>query len=162
MSTPPAREEPDMAVVVVGVDGSETSRAAVREAVRQASWRDASVCLLHTVHFPASMGFETSMLDMDSLRAAGNAVIDDEIARLEADYPDGLPVEVTSVVRLGHAGSELITIGDDEGFDVVLTVVGSRGYGGFRGLLVGSVTTYLVHHLETPLLIIPPVAEGTA
>lgn len=148
-----------MAVVVVGIDGSGTARAALQEAVKQAIWRDASVCLLHTVHFPASMGFETSMLDMEALRAAGNAVIDDEIERLKADYPEGLPVEVTSQVRLGHAGSELITIGDDEGFDVVLTVVGSRGYGGFRGLIVGSVTTYLVHHLETPLLIVPQVAD---
>jgi nucleotide-binding universal stress UspA family protein len=49
------------------------------------------------------------------------------------------------------------SISDD--YDVVLTVVGSRGYGGFRGLVVGSVTTYLVHHLDSPLLIVPPVAS---
>lgn len=151
-----------MAVVVVGVDGSGTARSALHEAVTQAAWRNASVCVLHTVHFPASMGFEASMIDLESLRAGGHAVVDDEIARLEAEYPDGLPVELTSIVRLGHAGSELITVGDDEGIDVVLTVVGSRGYGGFRGLIVGSVTTYLVHHLETPLLIVPSVAEDAA
>lgn len=148
-----------MSMVVVGVDGSGTARSALREAVTQASWRNASVCVLHVVHFPAAMGFESSALDIEGLRASGQAVIDDEMARLVKDYPDGLPVEVTSLVRLGHVGSELITIGDDEGFDVELTVVGSRGYGGFRGLVVGSVTTYLVHHLETPLLIVPSLAE---
>lgn len=144
-----------MAVVVVGVDGSGASRAALAEAVTQAAWRNATVCMLHVVHFPAAMGYDT-MLDLDVLREAGQTVLDDELARLEREYVDGLPVQISTQVRLGHTGGELITIGDDEDMDVVLTVVGSRGYGGFRGLVVGSVTTYLVHHLETPLLIVPP------
>ena len=99
------------------------------------------------------------MVDVEALRVAGQSVLHDEVTRLAQDYPDGVPVEMKSLVRLGHAGSELINIGDEEGVDVELTVVGSRGYGGFRGLIVGSVTTYLVHHLETPLLIVPPVVE---
>lgn len=148
-----------MAVVVVGIDGSGTASAALREAVTQAAWRSASVLVVHVVHFPASVGFDTGTLDLEALRAAGQAVIDRELSDLAAEYPDGLPVEISSTVRLGHAGSELITIGDAEGVDVVMTVVGSRGYGGFRGLIVGSITTYLVHHLETPLLIVPPVGE---
>lgn len=148
-----------MAVVVVGIDGSGTARAALREAVNQAAWRNASLTVMHVVHFPAAMGFDTTALDLDALREAGEAVLEREITALEADYPDGLPVEITPVVRLGHAGSELITYGDIEGVDVVLTIVGSRGYGGFRGLIVGSITTYLVHHLETPLLIVPPAED---
>ncbi len=148
-----------MSTVVVGVDGSGTARSALREAVTQAAWRNASVCVVNVVHFPAAMGFESSALDIEALRDSGQAIIDDEMTRLRDDYPEGLPVAVTSQVRLGHVGSELITIGDDEGLDVELTVVGSRGYGGFRGLIVGSVTTYLVHHLETPLLIVPSVPE---
>lgn len=146
-----------MAVVVVGVDGSETARVALREAITQAAWRNAGVCALHVVHFPAAMGFDTTMIDYETLRKAGEAVLADEIALLDDDYPDGVPVEITTAVRLGHTGSELITIGEDLDEGVVLTVVGSRGYGGFRGLIVGSVTSYLVHHLETPLLIIPHV-----
>lgn len=148
-----------MSVVVVGVDGSGTARAALREGVTQAAWRNASVLVVHVVHFPASVGFDTATLDLEALRAAGQTVIDREMNDLAAEYPDGLPVDITSTVRLGHAGSELITIGDAEGVDVALTVVGSRGYGGFRGLIVGSITTYLVHHLESPLLIVPPVEE---
>lgn len=145
------------AEVVVGIDGSAVSRAALREAVTQAAWRNARLRMLNVVHFPAAMGFD-AMIDLETLRVAGQAVLDDELAKLEAEYPDGLPVEVITDVRLGHTGGELITIGDEEGIDVVLTVVGSRGFGGFRGLIVGSVTTYLVHHLEGPLLIVPPVA----
>lgn len=145
-----------MAVVVVGIDGSGTARAALREAVEQAAWRNVPLTAMHVVHFPASMGFDTTALDLEALREAGRSVLEREIAGLEEEYPDGIPVEIERVVRLGHAGSELITYGDTEGVDVALTVVGSRGYGGFRGLIVGSITTYLVHHLETPLLIVPP------
>lgn len=145
-----------MAVVVVGIDGSGTARAALREAVAQAAWRNDTLTVMHVVHFPAAMGFDTTALDLEALRDAGHTVIERELSDLENEYDDGFPVEINRVVRLGHAGSELITFAETEGVEVSLTVVGSRGYGGFRGLIVGSITTYLVHHLETPLLIVPP------
>lgn len=150
-----------MSVVVVGIDGSGTARAALREAVTQAAWRNASVVAVHVVHFPAAMGFDAAMIDFESLRTAGQIVLDEEIDGLKDEYPDGLPVNVASEIRLGHTGSELLNLSETEDLDVVLTIVGSRGYGGFRGLVVGSVTTYLVHHLRSPLLIVPQVdADG--
>ena len=145
-----------MSVVVVGVDGSGTARAALREAVSQAAWRNASVIAVHIIHIPAAMGFDTTMIDFEALRAAGTATLDDELESLAEEYPDGLPVEIESQVRLGHTGTELLSFSRSDDYDVALTVVGSRGYGGFRGLVVGSVTSYLVHHLDTPLLIVPP------
>ena len=145
-----------MSVVVVGVDGSGTARAALREAVSEAAWRNASVVAVHIIHIPAAMGFDTTMIDFEALRASGTATLEDELESLAAEYPDGLPVEIEPQVRLGHTGSELMSFSTSDDYDVLLTVVGSRGYGGFRGLVIGSVTTYLVHHLDSPLLIVPP------
>ena len=153
-----------MGIVIVGLDGSDNSRAALRVAVTEAMWRNAAVHAVHVVHFPAAMGFDPIMVDFDTIRAAGQSLLDEEIADLIAEYPNGLPVEITTSVRLGHTGIELLQAGEHMDEPVVLTVVGARGTGGFVGLLVGSATNYLVHHLTGPLLVVPgrrSVAEET-
>lgn len=144
-----------MSIVVVGVDGSANSRTALQVAVAEAAWRGAKVHAVHVVHFPAAMGFDPIMIDLDTIMAAGQAVLDAELIEVEAQYPNGFPVEVESSVRLGHTGIEIMEVGLDGPDERVLTVVGSRGMGGFVGLLIGSVTNFLVHHLRGPLLVVP-------
>ena len=64
------------------------------------------------------------------------------------------PVEAKVV--LGHTGVKLIEVAEDgEDGPAELVVLGSRGLGGFKGLLLGSVTTYAVHHLTCRLLVVP-------
>jgi nucleotide-binding universal stress UspA family protein len=61
---------------------------------------------------------------------------------------DGLDVTVEALE--GHPGERLITLSED----AELLVVGSRGHGGFVGLLLGSVTTYCVNHARCPVVVV--------
>ena len=85
---------------------------------------------------------------------------------IEEDLGGSIGVETRSHVRVGHPGVEIMDVasGTDDEELATLVVLGSRGLGGFRGLLLGSVTTYAVHHLEAPVLIVPaysPDGVGT-
>ena len=146
-----------MDVVVVGVDGSGNARSALRTAITEAEWRGAAVLAVHVVHYPLTFGIDGAIgVDFGAIEASGKAALERELSAVEAEYPGGFPVEVRAVVRLGHVGSQLLCVDHyEDDINVVLTVAGTRGLGGFRGLLVGSTTTYLVHHLKTPLLVVP-------
>lgn len=144
-----------MGFIIVGLDGSETSRDAFHEAVKEAEWRNASLVALHVVSNPIMTGYEAASL-LRMAQENGERLMADELELLEKEYPDGFPVAVEGRVTIGHAGGELLDAaqpGDGDRADLV--VMGSRGLGGFRGLLVGSVTTYASHHLACPLLIVP-------
>ena len=68
----------------------------------------------------------------------------------------GDKVEVISVVVEGAAGAVLVA----ESQDAELLVVGSRGHGGFAGLLLGSVSQQCAHHAACPVVIIPHQRES--
>lgn len=150
-----------MAYIVVGIDGSATSQKAFHEAVRQAGWRDASVLALHVVHFPYFVGYESAVVDLGTLQTGGKDFLARELDTLAESYGGEFPVRVESKLAVGHCGLELVAAAEpkDGGEPAELVVLGSRGYGGFRGLVLGSVSTYAVHHLTTPLLVIPPDGE---
>ncbi|MCP3936845.1 MAG: universal stress protein [Actinomycetia bacterium] len=142
--------------IVVGVDGSSASRAAFREAVLEAELREATVIALHAVSIPVTAGVEYVSLDLESVQTGGEAFVAAELEELASEYGGDFPVPVHGEVRLGHCGVQLINAAEDHpDGPAELVVLGSRGLGGFRGLLLGSVTTYAVHHLTTKLLIVP-------
>ena len=151
-----------MGYIVVGVDSSETSRAAFRDAVQEAVWRKCSILAIHVVASPVLTGYEFSVVafDIDEIRKFGTEFLDAEIAEIEKEYEGGFPVAVEKRVVLGHTGTEIIRASQDsDGKPAELVVLGSRGMGGFRGLLLGSVTTYAMHHLSCRLLVVPTKDE---
>jgi nucleotide-binding universal stress UspA family protein len=144
-----------MGVVVVGVDLSPTSTRALREALVEAQWRECSVEVLYVLTMPAiaAVEFGAMSVDLDQIRRAGEKALDEHIAELEATYDGGFPVDVVSRVVIGHTGTQILETAENTKAELV--VLGSRGLGGFRGLMVGSVTTYAIHHLRTRLLVVP-------
>ena len=150
-----------MAFVVVGLDGSETSRVAFREAVQEASWREAEVRAVHVVPHPIALGDGFgSNVDLDRLQRAGAVFLSAELDRFEREYQAGFPIAVSGEVVLGQIGAGIIAAAEGGGGEPAeLVVLGSRGLGGFRGLLLGSVTTYAVHHLSCRVLIVPAVDD---
>lgn len=137
--------------IVVGVDGSEASRRALRWAVDEAELRDAEVIAVHAwevpvtpLTIPAAASFDVSGLVSDIHEAAEELVTKavDEVA-------GSSKVKVTPLAVEGPPAPSLIEAA--QGAD--LLVVGSRGIGGFTALLVGSVSQYCVTHAPCPVLV---------
>jgi len=136
--------------IVVGIDGSENSLDALRWAAAEARLRDAPLHVVGTFTTPImSTGYEVAVPDPADLQAASETMLGAAIDTVrDSGALDG--VELQSEIIEGHAGERLI--GLSRGAE--LLVVGSRGHGGFMGLLLGSVTTYCVNHAECPVVVV--------
>lgn len=140
---------PAIGRIVVGVDGSDQSRLAVDFAFTHAALHHVEILAVHVYQLTA---FAPSA---DPRIPSYTDVIRDEATRLLADalagdgdrYPD---VPMRRKVLHGATADVLVA----ESADAVLTVVGSRGRGGFTGLLLGSTSQRLLHHASGPVAIV--------
>ena len=142
-----------MARIVVGVDGSEHAGRALGRAVKEARLRGARLDVVHAI--PVPLKFADPVLapppPLDELREAGEKLIEQALAAVDHEGLD-----VRRITSVGHTAQLLCDAA--EGAD--LLVVGSRGFGGFRGLLVGSVTHQVVAHAPCPVLVVVPGGPG--
>ena len=137
--------------IVVGVDGSPTSRAALRWAVRQAKLTDGTVDAVIAWEIPMvlqSYGWAPIYVEEEGdfkadARKTLDAVISEEVGQADSQRVQSLAVN-------GHPAQALIDAAD--GAD--LLVVGSRGHGSFAAALLGSVSQHCVHHAPCPVLIV--------
>ena len=137
--------------VVVGIDGSTSSRAAIDWVLSRTGMGD-TVVLVHAWRLPAVSGLEMPVASLADFEVAAHRLAKETVDGLDVDPATGPTVE--SLVVAGHPGPALIEAASEADADLV--VVGSRGYGGFRGLLLGSVSTYVIHHATCPVAVIPP------
>lgn len=143
--------------VVVGVDGSEPSREALRWAAQEARLRDARLRAVHVWSFvpPTPIG-EPGMIPMPASDYAGQLEAERGAAQAELDdaladaFPGEAPVEVEAELVEGDAGERLAA--EAEGAD--LLVVGSRGRSGIASVLLGSVSSHLVSHAPCPVVVV--------
>jgi nucleotide-binding universal stress UspA family protein len=143
--------------IVVGVDGSEGSRAALEWAVEEARLRGADVDAVHVWLYPP-LTYMTGLVpapvfDRDDLVAGAREVLD-----AACDAVDRGSVRINRIVIEGGAPHRLV----DAASDADLLVVGSRGHGGVAGLLLGSVSRYCVHHARCPVVVVRGESHGTA
>ncbi|MEU4570665.1 universal stress protein [Micromonospora sp. NPDC023956] len=143
---PADREVTVAGPVLVGVDGSELGELAVGQAVEEAARRDVPLVLAHVV------APDTQPVTRDA--AAGGEPADRLVAETAATVRQRHPeLAVTErVVRAAEPASALV----EASADAALVVVGSRGRGGFTGLLLGSVSQALVQHARCPVLVARP------
>jgi nucleotide-binding universal stress UspA family protein len=136
--------------IVVGVDGSEESRRALRWAIDEAQLRGARVVALRAWVYPAlaAGGLIPATTDLVGQLATNER---QELAATVAEFEAG-GVEIEQLVVEDAAARALVEAA--AGAD--LLVVGSRGHGGFTGLLLGSVSQQCAHHAPCPVVIIPP------
>ena len=138
--------------IIVGVDGSVHSCRALKWAISEAAVRRASLTVL-TVQ-QAVAGYWGPVVYPQDLDLAEHAA---KVAREEADKVlDKLgagerPPSVTVRGVVGLPAEEILNAA--QGADMI--VVGSRGAGGFRKLLMGSVSSQVTHHAHCPVVIIP-------
>jgi nucleotide-binding universal stress UspA family protein len=132
--------------IVVGVDGSESAQRALRWAINEARRREAALEVVHAWRrIPISDYIVNEPEPGGSARFA-RAVLDQAV---DAEDTTGIAVERKLVP--GAGASALI----HEAKGAALLVVGSRGRGGFGGLLLGSVSQQAAHHAPCPVVIIP-------
>ena len=134
--------------IVVGVDGSEPARQALRWAAAEARHRGALLHVVHMVHFPVGFGpVVYPSADPERLAEMGDHFAHRECDEVLGDKP-GVPVLAEGLVGLTAHG----LIERSEGADML--VVGSRGRGGFSELVLGSVSHHCVHHASCPVVVV--------
>jgi nucleotide-binding universal stress UspA family protein len=130
--------------VVVGVDGSPASLHALRFAHRQAQLTGGELHAVTTWAYPLSFD---DPVDPTDWQANAETILD--IALAEA-LPDDAAAGVRRHVAEGHpAGVLLGSVGAAD-----MLVVGSRGHGGFTGMLLGSVSQHVVAHAPCPVVVV--------
>jgi nucleotide-binding universal stress UspA family protein len=140
--------------VVVGVDGSPTSEAAVAFAFEAAALQNVPLVAVHVWHDLLVDPTMAPLLDWDVVESDEREVLAERLAGWTAKYPD---VPVRRLVACDRPGRALV----DESGRAQLVVVGSRGRGGFRGMLLGSVSQALLHHAHCPVAVVRAVdADG--
>jgi nucleotide-binding universal stress UspA family protein len=159
-----------MGTIVVGIDGSPGSDGALRWAMDEARLRGSKLRVVHVYDLPqvalseagvgaAGIPAPTVMTRDDAERVQSSAeeqargIVEGALQRAggeAADRPD------TEVAVLGGPVAQTLI---DAGRDAELLVLGSRGRGGFLGLLLGSVTQQCAHHPPCPVVILPPAQE---
>ncbi|MFF4507371.1 universal stress protein [Streptomyces sp. NPDC001401] len=132
---------------VVGVDGSPHSAAAVDYAFEAAALRGAVLRALYVWH-PPLLG----VLDEQAALQECRRLLSETVAGREAAHPD---VELHHEVARGHPVQVLA----QESAHALGLVVGTRGHGGFTGMLLGSVVHGVLHHAECPVIAIPRASE---
>ncbi|PRX45206.1 nucleotide-binding universal stress UspA family protein [Prauserella shujinwangii] len=150
----PGAEPPREGPVVVGVDGSPLSAAALGAAFEEAALRRTRLVAVHAwsdAALSASAGFSPGELPWAEIETAEQVVLAERLAGWRERYPD---VPVDRIVTRDRPVRSLL----HEAEHAQLLVVGSRGRGGFSGLLLGSTSNALVHSAPCPLLIVRPGA----
>ena len=140
-----------MQKIVVGVDGSPGARRALEWALDEAALRSATVVAVHAWQLPYVVSTPLGVVSVpvdDDATAEAEAELAAAIDEVAAAHPS---ITVERQVVFGSPAATLIEAGQD----AALIVVGSRGHGGFAGLLLGSVSHQLAHHAPCPVVIVP-------
>lgn len=146
-----------METIVVGVDGSEYSLAALEFAAKEAACREARLLVVTAWDMPAN-----ALLIMGAIPDFLERVMQDaqDVAQEAASRARELEPSVQCEVRVvqGHPARVLL----DEAEEAILVVVGSRGRGGFASLILGSVSQEVVLHAPCSVTVVKPRLDHQA
>lgn len=135
--------------VVVGVDGSPVSEAAIAFAFQTAAERSAPLTAVHTwSDISLDLGLTTQPFP-DEIQVSEQEVLAERLAGWSEKYPD---VAVERIVARDRPAHLLI----EQSRRAQLVVVGSRGHGEFAGMVLGSVSNALVHRSACPVAVVRP------
>jgi len=142
-------------MIVVGIDGSAGAQAALRFAGDEASLRQTELRVVSAWHVPTGVYMPPTYmdLDLDAFRQTASEVAERQVV-------DELGAERAAAVGVAiHEGSPAEVL-IAESRQAELLVVGSRGHGGFAGLLLGSVSQHCAAHAHCPVVVVR--GSGTA
>lgn len=137
-------------VIVVGVDGTEGSRLALRWALQEAAYRGDTVHTVATWHWE---GFDESALETSGPQVAhdiSQTRLDEEVAKTLAEWTDA-PPPVTSEVVEGAPAEVLVAASADAD----MLVLGSHGHSKLRHRAVGSTSAHIIENARCPVVVVP-------
>jgi nucleotide-binding universal stress UspA family protein len=145
--------------IVVGVDGSPQSRQALRWAAQLARTFGAPTTVVTAWEYPTVYGVATPATSWNP-EVDMRQVQDEVVAGVFGDDP---PRDLGRVLQAGSTAHVLLRASEN----ALMLVVGSRGHGGFAGLLLGSVSAAVAEHASCPVLIVhgdqaPPLETASA
>jgi nucleotide-binding universal stress UspA family protein len=138
-------------LVVVGVDGSEQSIAALRWAARYGEATGATIRAVRAWHYPAAVGpgpeGRAPEAVTGKVEQQQQETLDDAVRQV---YPDGAPGTVQASLAFGHAAEVLI----EQSQAADLLVVGNKGHSAFTGMLLGSVSLHCITGAACPVVVV--------
>ncbi|MFC3895247.1 universal stress protein [Lentzea rhizosphaerae] len=148
----PQADRAENAPIVVGVDGSAASDAALEFAFEAAALRGAPVLAVRAWRDDLADAMRLTVLtaaSVEAIEADERRLLAEQVAVRAQACPD---VPVRQLLTRDGPASALI----GRSASAQLVVVGTRGRGGFRGLLLGSTSQSLIYHAECPVAVVPP------
>ncbi|MBO0822711.1 MAG: universal stress protein [Actinobacteria bacterium] len=136
--------------VVVGVDGSAESIEALSWSARYAAATGATISAVHAWHQPASglvAPDPAPQAITDQVRASMQELLNKALTEV---FGSAAPPGVDTKVACGHPA--MVLVNESQGAD--LLVVGNRGHGAFRGMLLGSVSIHCVTNATCPVVVV--------
>ena len=136
---------------MIGVDGSDAAKEALQYGLHEASMRGTRVravhAWMHSSAIPATGPGMLPAVDASPIRAAAEDLLRKTVEAVAGDAAD----RIDRVVVESPAGPGIIA----NARDAELIVVGRRGLGTMRSLVLGSVSSYVVQHATCPVLVVP-------
>jgi nucleotide-binding universal stress UspA family protein len=133
--------------VVVGVDGSEPSLQALEWAAKYAEAFALKVRAVSAYHYPIDYGYAFTLPEDVDFAADAKTQLLANVADVQAKFP-----KVEFEAEIVNSSPAAALIEDSE--KAAMLVVGSRGHGGFTGMLIGSVSTSVVGHAHCPVVVV--------
>jgi len=137
-------------MIVVGVDGSEESKQALRWALGEAATRGTSLRVVDVWQLPLIDYWSYLPSDLLNRKVFEEHALEVIAEALDETGGSESPVEIERVTCEGEAARVLVDLSSA----AELLVVGSRGHGGFTGLLLGSVSQHCVQHAACPVVVV--------
>jgi nucleotide-binding universal stress UspA family protein len=137
-------------MIVVGIDGSEGAARALRFAAQEASLRGTDLRIVAVWNVPAAYyaGEAMAPIPVDEFERSMRSAAERQVDECLAEHPG---LESHLIVTEGTPSQVLV----EKSERAEMLVVGSRGLGGFRGLMLGSVGQQCAHHANCPVVIVP-------
>ena len=139
--------------IIVGIDGSGHARRALEWAVNEAAMRHAPLTVVTVNQMVTGWGvpmvYPGDQELIEKAREAAEEETDLVLGKIGAESRPSVTVQAVA----GLPGEALLNAAADADADMI--VVGSRGAGGFKRLLMGSVSTQVTHHAHCPVVVIP-------
>ena len=136
--------------VVVGVDGSRASRTALTWAAAEASDHRADLVVLNVWERTILPPIGSDSVPRGDVSNAGDDVAQDLVNLIKEELGEDPGVLVQPSVRQGNAAQVLI----EQSANADLLVVGTRGHGGFAGLVLGSVSQHVAAYAKCPVVVV--------